>query len=425
MFSSKSKRNIHKGRVNKSGRTLTPLILILTVFLIATLLAVRLISNTLIRSELVQFKETQKTDDSDMQNDSENNINVTIPEKFNPPEGSVFIPYWKVDNVGAKKSAFELLPSSMSHSSIRNIIYFGASPQSNGSITVSEPGYAGISKFARFFELADFASDGASISEEKNPTRTLLTIRMLDESINEDILTSAAAQEVLAAESIQLLKSHNFDGVVLDLEHSVLPTTDTVQNISSFISSYAQKLHSNNLYVAVTIYGDTFYRQRPYNVKKIAENVDEVMIMAYDFHKSYGEPGPNFPFSSGNLYDYDFVSMIEDFLQVVPSKKISVIFGLYGYSWTVDSENRPVKPAKASTLSEIENTILPNCTSACNYRQDELSKEGYIEDARLTQTSGYKSVVWYENAQSVKAKTGYLSTRNIHSVGYWAFGYAR
>ncbi len=319
-----------------------------------------------------------------------------------PLQGSIFVPYWT-----AAKLGLPALPNVMKHGALKNLIYFGVTPDEDGALMTDEPGYK---------NLATFSKNAAAIQGKK-----LLTLRMLDEDNNEAILQNKDRQNKLIDETLALASQYTFDGLVVDLEHSVLPTSDTVTSISQFLENFAQKTHANNLTFAITIYGDTFYRQRPYDIKKIASFTDEILIMAYDMHKSYGEPGPNFPLTRGSAFSYDFTTMINSFLEAVPSEKITVLFGLYGYDWTVDSKDRPRASAKAMTLSKIEESLLPRCAALhCDKKRDDSAKEMTI---RYKDEEGAQHVLWYEDSLSIQSKVKFIQSKNVSSVGYWAYGY--
>ena len=108
-------------------------------------------------------------------------------------------------------------------------------------------------------------------------------------------------------------------------------------------------------------YGDTFYRLRPFDIKTLSKNADFFMIMSYDFSKSRGNPGPNFPLRGKEVYGYDMTQMIDDYLRYLPSDKTSVVFGLFGYDWIVDDKNKAVLQGDAKTYLEIDKEFLTNC----------------------------------------------------------------
>jgi spore germination protein YaaH len=181
------------------------------------------------------------------------------------------------------------------------------------------------------------------------------------------------------------------------------------------------------------IYGDFQYRNRPYDLKILGKIADKILLMAYDFHKSGGEPGPNFPFDSGSQhspslrarpsninYGYDFKTMISDVLSVVPKEKIEVVFGMYGYDWTLNEQGTPLKGAKALSLNEIRALISNDKFQIVNQSQITNSKEKSID---YTDSEGQKHIVWYEDEESADIKIKYLQGQGISQVSFWALSY--
>ncbi len=228
--------------------------------------------------------------------------------------------------------------------------------------------------------------------------------------------------EDLVENTITAVKNHQLDGLVLDLEIAELPFENVVNQIDRFVKFFYTKAKTENIKLALAVYGDIFYRRRPYDLSSLEKNCDEIMIMSYDFHKSYGEPGPNFPFSGKEKYGYDFKTMVDDFLKFIPAKKLTVIFGMYGYDWILGEAGQPLKPATAVTLAQIKEKILPQCkiqNSKCKITV-QSSKEkniSYIDEEEKNH------IVWFEDEESVKLKTQYLKEKGIGSVAYWAWRY--
>lgn len=264
---------------------------------------------------------------------------------------------------------------------------------------------------------------------------------MLNDEVNATILKEKTAQARLVERVVQLAREYGFSGVVLDLEMSLLPLDSVRDEITSFITFFGNEMRANNLQSAVTIYGDVFYRARPYNMASIGQSVDEVMIMAYDFHKSRGEPGPNFPLNRGVDYGYDFKTMITDFTSMIPSENITVLFGMYGYDWTLGNQGLPLQRAKAVPLREIEEgyrncrqNVIPDTadnpsgvirnperkTDKCMALMNDVSKEKSIQ---YVDEEGFTHELWYEDFESVEVKKEFMKTQGIGSVGYWVWGY--
>ncbi len=317
------------------------------------------------------------------------------PEKKAEPvrsvSESVFVPYWQVSNLNGVE-AYD------------TAIYFGVSVTEDG-VNRSDQGFTRMNSF---------------ISNTSNKKK-LLTVRMLNTDTNLKILENTDAQQTVIEDVMQVAKEHNFDGIVLDLELSVIPFSNVKDSINLFVKNFYTEAKRENLEMQVALYGDTYYRSRPYDVNTIATYTDGILIMAYDFHKSRGEPGPNFPFAGQKTYGYDFQQMIHDFSVDVPVEKLTVIFGMYGYNWKLGKEGMPLTGAKSFSLSDAEADFASTCIfENCKVIRDTESQEMKVS---YTDEEGYKHAAWFEDETSVNTKIEYMKEQGIGQVSYWTWGY--
>lgn len=339
-------------------------------------------------------------------NQSQKKPHNTLQEKITPYEGplsaSIFVPYWLLPSS-------EALPPQNLDAELDTLIYFGITPTETG-INTSEPGYNHLGAFTSL--------------PQANKHETLLTVRMINEDINRTIFESSTAQKKVIEDSLKTAKEYGFDGIVLDLEHSVLPTDEVVADISAFIENFSSEVKGQKMIFSVALYGDTFYRARPYDVQSIAAHADRIYIMAYDLHKSFGEPGPNFPLDTDPDAEYPYYTfkrMLQSFQEKASTHQISIIYGMYGYDWMVDEKERPAKAASARTYNQIKASFFPECTySRCKVDKDAFTSETHIS---FYDESGQKHSLWYEDLDSVKAKSDYARTQGISQVSFWAHGY--
>ncbi|MBI2443030.1 MAG: hypothetical protein HYV40_03950 [Candidatus Levybacteria bacterium] len=305
---------------------------------------------------------------------------------------SLFVPYWTVSNAQIDTSGYD------------TVIYFGITPTLEG-IDENEMGYKKLALFQQHVRSSD----------------RLLTLRMLDRETNLAILKSKDAQEAIIEETIILAKDYGFSGVVLDLELSALPFDSLLRQVTEFSSNFSQSIKENDLSFAMTLYGDTFYRLRPFDVKALEKNVPSFLIMAYDFHKAAGNPGPNFPLSGKDTYGYDYQTMLTSFLQYIPPAKLGIIYGMYGYDWEINSSGKAVTSAKARSYQEIEKNIIARCSELeCKREKDMQSTEMKIT---YTDTENKKHVIWFEDQESVKKKEALAKKMGIGTFSFWAYSY--
>jgi len=317
---------------------------------------------------------------------------VKPSEEFQDQSRILFVPYWTLEEK-VVSDTFDRL------------IYFGISANTEG-IDTKEDGYKKITKF---YKLADTRRD------------KYLTLRMIDSKANFAILENKDAQKNVINQTITLAKEKEFTGVVLDLEVIGLPFNSVINQINEFVKQFYTKSKENKLEFSIMLFGDVFYRVRPYDVKKIAQYGDKIFVMSYDFHKAGGAPGPNFPFSGKEKYGYDFKTMTDNFSKIVGIEKLVIVFGLFGYDWTVDENNHAIKPGVALSLNNAKKKFLQNCEfKNCSVKRDSISSE---TEVHYKDAQEKNHIVWFEDEESVLKKKEYLKEKGITKTAFWAYSY--
>ncbi len=243
---------------------------------------------------------------------------------------SLFIPYWTLTDEQIGTNGFD------------SFIYFGIKPDKEG-ISKTEQEEKNLEQFNEMLP---------------SDSRKLLALRMTETGENLDILSKPLLQQKIIDQTIKIAKDNNMQGIVLDLEISAIPFDSLTKSINKFTSEFYKSAKKARLSLALTFYGDTLYRARPYDVKTLSKNADTIMIMAYDLNKPSGNPGPNFPLKGREKFGYDAIKMTDDFLEFIPPEKISVVFGLFGYDWMVNEKGNGLEEAQALTLSQIKQKFI-------------------------------------------------------------------
>ena len=346
------------------------------------------------------------------------NSNTKTNLKIERVSKTAILPYW---NIPKKEELGEY----------EKLLYFGISPEISGSILDDE----GLQELYKFTSQNYLQKKG-------------LVVKMLNNKTNTVLLEDPKTADIFQNKAIELAKTSGFDYIALDLEVSSLPFEGVSDSITLFVKNFSQKADQIGLEFEIILYGDLFKRGRPYDLKQFADVVDGVAIMAYDFHKSRGEPGPNFPFDAESSfpgkktsYTYSFKEMIDDFLLIVGPEKLTVIFGMYGYDWALGPQGLPLKKATAISLKVIEKEILPRCgsenslknrpdtgnfvTGESKYQLCVLQKDTVSQEKRLqySDIDGYRHELWFEDKESAEFKIAYLKEKGIGKVSYWVWGY--
>ena len=246
-----------------------------------------------------------------------------------------------------------------------------------------------------------------------------LVIRIIGEDAGNNFLENVNLQRKIGAEAEELAKKYKFDGVVVDFETSAFGFSSTEGRITQMYRNLQQEIKKDNLEFLVTVFGDSYYRARPYNIKEIGTISDKVIIMAYDFHKARLNPGPNFPFSDKNKYGYDFKTMVNDFEKDVSFEKIVVALGYFGYDWKMEN-GVSIGMAKPLSLNQIDSRIIDNCS----FENCEVDTNNDLEDVvRYDDNEGFNHEVWFENIKSAEKKIDFLNGIGVKQIAFWAYSY--
>lgn len=321
-----------------------------------------------------------------------NNTNSNFKNE-NPQEKEtfVFVPYWTFNE-------------SLEVDDYDSVIYFGLTINNDG-IDRSEEGYAKLNSFVNL------------IPEGK---KKYLTLRIIGDVANDEILDNDSLQIKISKEISQIAVESKFDGVVVDFETSAFGFLSKEEKITNLYKNLSKEIKNSNLELISTVFGDTYYRGRPYNVTEISNFSDKLIIMSYDFHKARLNPGPNFPFSDKALYGYDFKTMINDFSRDTPHEKIVVALGYFGYDWKLGKDGVSVGLAEPLSLGEIESKFINNC-SFKNCKK--ITNNDYESVIRYEDNEGFFHEVWFEDTHSAEKKIEFLNSIGINQIAFWAYSY--
>ena len=222
---------------------------------------------------------------------------ISITPKPEKALTNIFVPYWDIP-----KDVSEIVKYD-------EIYYFSLTPDTNG-LNKTNPNWSHLKDFANL-----------------NIKSKYLTISMLDQNQNSDILKDKNWQEKIIKDSTTEAKIASFSGLILDLEMSPSLSSATPDLITKFVTDFYKNAKQSDLRFYITLYGDNFYRARPYDLVELNKYCDKFLIMAYDLHKPTGEPGPNFPLDKGDKYPYDIKTLTDTLLTIIHPKSLNISLG--------------------------------------------------------------------------------------------------
>ncbi len=228
-----------------------------------------------------------------------------------------------------------------------------------------------------------------------------------DHAWHPDVVQAILHDPAATARHVDEIVAHavaqRWDGVTIDYEELHGRDRDA---FTEFVRALAARLHDRGKKLAVDVFAK--HHDAGYDERNLAQDyaalgaaADEIRLMAYDFHWETSNPGPIAPIEWVR-------SVVEYAVSVVPRDKVTLGIPLYGYDWSAGGA-QPISWARASWLaSEFGTGINRDQDSGAPWLT-------YVAD-------GTEHTVWFEDAESVRAKVDIAQDYGIRGVFLWMYG---
>ncbi|PZE66056.1 glycosyl hydrolase family 18 protein [Curtobacterium sp. MCBD17_021] len=162
------------------------------------------------------------------------------------------------------------------------------------------------------------------------------------------LLSSVANRERVVGQLVDLAAELGTDGVQIDLESMRDQDRDGLVAFARELRAAVHDRLGDRAEVSIAMTSSTDpaeYRDRGYDLDRLAEHLDRVVLMTYDQHGPWGGPG-----TIGAL------SWAQEAVRTavgggVPAERIDVGVAGYGYAWGAGSDAAPIPAAAAARLA--------------------------------------------------------------------------
>lgn len=321
-----------------------------------------------------------------------------------------FLPYWNIDDATIQPE-------------LTHLGFFALTISPSGQLLTtseggSDPGYSALQSE----EFLDFSQTFLA----QNGTMDIVLTQFNADDITA-FLASENAQDRLINELDSVILAFPISGVNIDIEMAGSPSTYTRNNMTKFVAKLDEHLDSKyeNISLSIDMYASAASTNQIWDVEKIAEHVDYIVVMAYDFHRrSSPQAGPVAPLFGGDeLWDSDISGHLQDFLAVVPADKILLGVPFYGYEWQTTSRD-----SQSHTFPDTGSTASFKRVLTILEQAEELEVQQHWNDEALSPYISYKEnggiyVIYYEDSRSLSYKLDYVNQLDLGGVAIWALGY--
>lgn len=320
-----------------------------------------------------------------------------------------FLPYWSVaQNIEVNTDK------------LTQLIYFGLPVGENGDIVKKNKDGEILTEWSYFV-----SDQFAEIRDEakRDNTKVLLAIKNFDSAKMNSIMRNKKAIQNLSDQLAVLIKEYDLDGVNINFEYMTYDESPAVLYMNDFVSSLSQNLRKKfpEIIISFDVYPSAVLGDTTYDMVKIGQEVDQVIIMGYDYHRvestSAGPVGP--------LYEEENILSIDDSVKSlygrVDHNKIILAIPFYGYEWQTTSRGYKSKTlpgtGAVATYERVQNLITNRDDVILHWNEKTLSPW-----LVYTQSGAIKQV-YYEDKKSIGKKMEYVKENKIGGVGIWAIGY--
>ncbi|MFA6250675.1 MAG: glycosyl hydrolase family 18 protein [Candidatus Shapirobacteria bacterium] len=267
--------------------------------------------------------------------------------------------------------------------------------------------------------------------------KNMIGFKQFDDEILDKIFSSDTALSNLTEQIKAVVITGGFDGVNIDFEYQSSPTKIMNEKFLSWVKELGQLGE-----VEVDVFVNTVMKSDKEQLEKLLSAIDDLVIMAYDFHR----PGMDVAGAVAPVEDEEGDPSIRKLIERIDSlgldkKKITLAYPLYGYEWKVEEDEFGAKIkrgwyqvaslGRVKTLIQDSGNMIQESAAKQDGQVTEL-KDGEMrlnwDDLSQTPWISYKKEgeiyqIYYDDEKSLGIKINLARESGMGGVGFWALGY--
>ena len=327
------------------------------------------------------------------------------------PEVVGFLPYWLLTKADKQYERY-----------ITTLTYFGLSVNGDGTLMKlanaqeQEPGWTTL--------MDGKYDDRLAQAKAKGLKQSLLIISGDDDVISQLVADPETAANNLMAGVAPIMKDKGFTDLNLDIESFLAATESGRTNFTAFVRTVRKQLDEQKLgTLTLDLIPIALVKPKLYDSRALGELADRIVLMTYDYHYLGGfTSGAVAPLGGAGLTtEYDVETAVKEAVKTIPKEKLLLGIPLYGYEWETirNSPEAATIPGGAQTASVRRVADILHGCATCSAVMDPVAKSPYL----IYPENDYYNQIYFENADSMKAKIALAQKYHLGGVAMWALGY--
>lgn len=300
------------------------------------------------------------------------------------------------------------------------IIYFGIGIDEQGNLMKYDENNDWLVEWSylnsEYFKLLQEDS-------KKTSTKITVAIKNFDNTKIDTLISNETYTNNAVAQLKELVQDYDLDGINIDFEYFSDVDFPTLQYYNRFLTKLTTELREvkPDAIISVDVNATVVYNDNAYDMVKIGEVVDQVIIMGYDYHTAGATyAGAVSPIDS----DEDRPSIrktIKSLEGRVDKNKLILGIPFYGYEWQTLTENQNSKTVPetgaVATYKRVRQLIASRDDVTLHFDEKTLSPWlSYNQNGLIKQ-------IYYEDEKSLVEKIKFVELNGLEGIAIWALGY--
>lgn len=307
-----------------------------------------------------------------------------------------FLPHWNLEKWQINTKVFD------------EVVYFAYDIDNQGNIKENH--------ISEKIETEKFKKIKKEILDQ-NKTLSF-SVRLFEDKDIDILVQDAKSHQNLVENIEEKLIDGDFNGVNIDFEYANNPTAILNNDFVKMLEAIKKDTKAK---VSLDFYSNTIIHGDADILEKIAETVDHIVIMAYDFHRPGStHTGPVAPLRTKDN-DKNIINALKIATQKLPREKLIMAFPLYGYEWYTADEAFASQtlnmPTALASYGRMKDFVKQNKDHKLFW--DRVGQSPWL----VYEQGNYIKQIYFENLSSIKLKLDLVKQSSIAGVGFWSLGY--